>query len=68
MNENDCMRIAADAGIQFESSIDIFYNRHLEFDKYESNVEAANQFRVFCSKAIEEAKKKQKSVLGFNWN
>lgn len=68
MNENDCMRIAAYAGIKFESSIDIFYNIHLEFDKYESNVDAANQLRVVCSKAIEEAKKKPKSFLGFKLN
>ena len=59
MNETDCMRIAADADIQFEPSIDIFYNRHLEFDKYESNMEAANQLRSFFPQKLKEKARKQ---------
>lgn len=62
MNETVCLRIAADAGIQFEPSIDIFYNRHLEFDKYKSNVEAANQLRSFFP---HEEKGRNQSKLPF---
>lgn len=48
MDDRDCERIAHEAGIHFESSIDIFYNKYLVFDKYESNMEAASQLKLFC--------------------
>ena len=73
MDDRDCMRIARDANIQYEHSIDIFYNKHLEFDKYESNLEAAYQLKLFFPFA-EKIEKGQKltaldSILGiFPWN
>ena len=51
------MHVANDAKIQFESSVDIFYNEHFAFEKCESNLKAANQLKSFCPKPLEgEAK------------
>ena len=48
MDVKDCKRIAHDANIRFEDCIDIFYNKYSEFDKYESNMKAARQLKLFC--------------------
>lgn len=61
MDDRDCMRIVHEANIQYETSIDIFYNKHLEFDKNESNMEAANQLKLFCP--LEEQVEKAESGL-----
>ena len=49
MDEMDCIRIAKDANIKFESFIDIFYNSNSKFIKYKSNMEAAKQIKEFYS-------------------
>ena len=56
MDVKDCKRIAHDANIRFEDYIDIFYNKYSEFDKYESNMKAASQLKLFCP--LEEHVKK----------
>lgn len=53
MDDTDCKRIAKDANINYESSIDIFYNDGNVFPKYESNMEAVEQLKLFCSKRCE---------------
>lgn len=50
MDERECIRIAECANIRFESVIDIFYDKHFEFEKYESNIEAANHLKEFYPK------------------
>ena len=54
MDEKDCIKIAKDANIQFESLIDIFYDKHFKFDENESNMEAANQLKMFFPRPFEE--------------
>lgn len=69
MDEKDCIKIANDANIQFESSIDIFYNKHFEFEKNESNMEATNQLKLFCPRPSEgKVKENSKVSLGIKWN
>lgn len=48
MDDTDCKRIADEANIRYDFSIDIFYNKNFEFDKNESNMEAASQLKLFC--------------------
>lgn len=57
MNESDCLQIAKDANIQFESLVDIFYDEHFAFGNCESNMKAANQLKSFCTKQLEEEAK-----------
>lgn len=55
MDDTDCKRIAKDANINYESSIDIFYNDENVFPKYESNMEAVEQLKLFfCPKRCEQ--------------
>ena len=65
MDDNDFRRIAREAHIQNESSIDIFYNKHFEFHKCDANMEAADQLKLFCSleKKIENAESKFMGVF-----
>lgn len=63
MNESDCLQIANDAKIQFESMVDIFYDEHFAFVNCESNMKAASQLKSFCQKPIEgEAKAMEEKV------
>lgn len=50
MNDKDCSRIANDAGIHFETVLDIFYNKQFLFEKNDPNVKAANQLEKIYSK------------------
>lgn len=62
MVEEDCRRIANDANIQLDSAIDMFYNRQSEFDENESNVEAANQLKLFCPKPLVQKAEQPREV------